>query len=229
MDSPANAMQAARGASILQPCRRVPAIALSLCAAIAAAPLQAESIFRDGFEPLEPAPVVVVLRDDRVATLEIDYDGENAWGQWWTMDGSGEDAAGFRVTWWPDEAATRGGADVPPLVDAHDPAIGCLAPATERASPAGQARWLVTANRRVQLQPLVNGAPYTVRIERIDALGRVVSQPRLLRFDGGDGTRVDALRTSLTHFDDFNLPLGAADETLWNNATVTSTDARFNL
>ena len=63
----------------------------------------------------------------------------------------------------------------------------------------------------------------------VDALGRVISQPRLLRFDGGDGTRVDALRTSLTHFDDFNLPLGAADETLWNNATVTSTDARFNL
>ncbi|MCB1571380.1 MAG: hypothetical protein KDI72_10155, partial [Xanthomonadales bacterium] len=51
-----------------------------------AAPLAlAESIFRSGFEPLEPAPAVNILRDDRVATLEMDYDGENAWGQWWTM------------------------------------------------------------------------------------------------------------------------------------------------
>ncbi|MEO7430619.1 MAG: hypothetical protein ABIR62_00955 [Dokdonella sp.] len=33
----------------------------------------------------------------------------------------------------------------------------------------------------------------------------------------------------MTQFDDFNLPLGPADEKLWNNATVTSTDARVNL
>lgn len=204
--------------------------AVMLACGAGASPLHAESIFRYGFEPLEPAPLVTILRDDRVATLEIDYDGENAWGQWWTMDGSGADAAGFRVTWWPDDAAMAGGGHGMPIIaHGHDGSSGCLAPPAAPASPSGSARWLVSANRRVQLQPLANDAPYLVRVERIDALGRVISQPQLLRFDGGDGTRVDALRASLTHFDDFNLPLGAADETLWNNATVTSTDARFNL
>lgn len=210
--------------------------ALLMCLGIGlSAPVLAESIFRDGFEPLEPAPVVNVLRDDRVATLEIDYDGENAWGQWWTMDGSGNDPAGFRVTWWPRDtadaplvagvAARTRGVSAPH----HDGSTGCLNTDAAPAAPDGSARWLVTANRRVQLQPLVNGTPYVVRVERLDALGRVISQPALVQFDGGDGTRVEALRASLTHFDDFNLPAGAADETLWNNATVTSTDARFNL
>ena len=194
------------------------------------APVHAETIFRSGFDPLEPAPVVTILRDDRVATLEIDYDGENAWGQWWTMDGSGVDAAGFRVTWWQDDMATSGSEPrMPGEASDRDGSSGCLAAHAQPAAPTGEARWLVTANRRVQLQPLLNGAPYRVRVERIDALGQVISQPQVLDFDGGDGTRVDALRASLTHFDDFNRPLGAADETLWNNATVTSTDPRFNL
>ena len=216
------------------PSRR-PVQALLACLGIwLSVPALAESIFRDGFEPLEPAPVVEVLRDDRVATLEIDYDGDNAWGQWWTMDGSGTDAAGFRVSWWPRDAA---GAPTPQslprslgvLARSHDGSTGCLNADASPAAPAGAARWLVTANRRVQLQPLVNGAPYVVRVERLDSLGHVISQPAIVQFDGGDGTRVDALRASLTHFDDFNRVAGAADETLWNNATVTSTDARFNL
>ncbi|MBA8886622.1 hypothetical protein FHW12_000813 [Dokdonella fugitiva] len=185
----------------------------------------AESVFRDGFEPLEPPPAVTILRDDRVATLEMDYDGENAWGQWWTMDGSGHDAAGFLVSWWPAGTA----APLLPRPDAkHDGSLGCLDGAHAKAS-AATVRWLVTGNRRVQLQPLLNGSPYHVRVQRIDALGEIISLPRDLDFDGGDATRVDALRASMTHFDDFNLPLGPADETLWNNATVTSTDARFNL
>lgn len=204
---------------------------LALAGIASPSPLHAETIFRDGFDPLEPAPMVSILRDDRVATLEIDYDAENAWGQWWTMDGSGADAAGFRVSWWPADAAAGfvGSQALPVVASARDGSSGCLAAHAPAASPAGDLRWLVTANRRVQLQPLANDAPYVVRIERIDALGRIISQPRLLEFDGGDGTRVAALRAELTHFDDFNLPLGAADETLWNNATVTSTDARFNL
>lgn len=199
--------------------------ALLVAAAAWTPPATAESVFRDGFEPLEPPPAVTILRDDRVATLEMDYDGENAWGQWWTMDGSGRDAAGFLVSWWPAGTA----ASLLPRPDAkHDGSLGCLDGAHGKTD-AATVRWLVTANRRVQLQPLLNGSPYHVRVQRIDALGEIISQPRDLDFDGGDATRVDALRASMTHFDDFNLPLGPADETLWNNATVTSTDARFNL
>lgn len=198
--------------------------ALFAAAAAWNVPASAESVFRDGFEPLEPPPAVTILRDDRIATLEMDYDGENAWGQWWTMDGSGRDAAGFLVSWWPADAA----ASMPRPDAKHDGSLGCLGGARAK-SDAASLRWLVTANRRVQLQPLLNDAPFHVRVQRIDALGEIISQPRDLDFPGGDGSRVAALRASMTHFDDFNLPLGPADETLWNNATVTSTDPRFNL
>ena len=198
------------------------------CIASMAVPLQAETIFRSGFEPLAPAPVVNILRDDRVATLEIDYNAENAWGQWWTMNGTGNDPAGFLVTWWPD----GGGTAAPPALlarNSHDGSPGCLA---EHAEPDGAPpvpRWLVTANRRVQLQPLLNDTPYQVRVERINSLGEIISHARVLAFSGGDGTRVAALRASMTYFDDFNLPMGPADEKLWNNAVNTSTDPRFNL
>jgi len=187
--------------------------------------VQAESIFRSGFDPLQPPPVVRIERDDRVATLEMDYDGENAWGQWWTMDGSGTDPAGFLVTWWPDD-----GTAAQPLMSAVHAGLheGCLADPA-KAITAAVVKSLVTGNRRVQIQPLDNGRPYRVKVERIDALGSIISAPAVLAFAGGDGSRVEALRASLTHFDDFNLPLGPADETLWNNATVTSTDPRFNL
>jgi hypothetical protein len=98
-----------------------------------------------------------------------------------------------------------------------------------QASVQAGARWLVTGNRRVQLQPLDNDTVYHVRVERIDAVGRISSLPAQLSFAGGDGTRVAALRAAMTYFDDFNRPLGAADERLWNNAASTSTDPRFNL
>ncbi len=195
-------------------------------AASMAAPLHAETLFRSGFDPLAPAPAVDVIRDDHVATLEMDYDAGNAWGQWWTMGGTGNDPAGFLVTWWPDDGGTA-----PALLarSSGDGNPGCLA---EHAAPAGAPplpRRLVTANRRVQLQPLANDTPYRVRVERINSLGEIISLPRLLAFDGGDGARVAALRSSLTWFDDFNLPMGPADEKLWNNAVNTSTDPRFNL
>lgn len=203
-------------------------VSAALLATAFATSAQAESIYRNGFEPLAAAPLVQVERDDRVATLEMDYDGENAWGQWWTMDGSGHDDAGFLVTWWPEGTAPEKlllGRPNP----RHDGSLGCLAKSDASVDAVNAVQWLVTGNRRVQLQPLQNAMPYHVRVQRIDALGEITSLPADLVFDGGDATRVDALRASMTHFDDFNLPLGPADEKLWNNATVTSTDARFNL
>lgn len=186
------------------------------------------------------APVVRVLRDDRVATVEMDYNAASPWGQFWTMSGSPDDDAGFLVTWWPQTTTAAERADAA----LRATAALCLSPATNsRVSalaagntaapqaldlPAG-ARWLVTANRRVQLQPLDNGRAYTVRVQRLSARGRITSPATEFSFNGGDATRVNALRTSLTHFDDFNLPLGPADETLWNNASMVSTDPRFNL
>jgi hypothetical protein len=207
---------------------------LFACVLLLSMPLPAQTIFESGFEggPLQTAPTVNVLRDDRVATLEMDYNAENPWGQFWTMSGSPDDDAGFLVTWWPDVA---------PMAEKSRALIGndsssCLNPdhltapllAKGTTLPPG-ARWLVTGNRRVQIQPLINGALYHLRVERINARGAITSYPNLISFNGGDGARVAALRSSLTYLDDFNLPLGAADEKLWNNASVTSTDPRFNL
>jgi hypothetical protein len=208
--------------------------ALIFATALPITPAQAQ-IFADGFEgmPLQPPPVVRVLRDDRVATLEMDYNADNPWGQFWDMSGAPEDDAGFLVVWWPD---------VPPdldkgrLVAGNDSGGACLNPdhfaapalAKDLQLPPG-AKWLVTGNRRVQLQPLNNNTLYHLRVERINALGQITSQGAMIDFNGGDPSRVAALRSSMTYFDDFNLPLGAADEKLWNHANVTSTDPRFNL
>lgn len=205
--------------------------ALALAALLA--PADAHGFFRDGFEgtafaDLGEPPEVRILRDDRVATLEMDYDAENPWGQWWVMDGTGSDDAGFLVTWWPADAPVPKRDSLELHAESHG-CIGCLDGCGTGPKAVPGAKWLVTGNRRIQLQPLVNDAPYLVRVERLNALGEITSRPTILAFDGGDGARVDALRTSLTWFDDFNLPAGAADETLWNNASATSTDPRFNL
>ena len=150
------------------------------------------------------------------------------------MSGAPEDDAGFLVTWWPDAPpATSAQAR---LVAGNDSGGSCLNPDHLNAPVLGKspvlppgAKWLVTGNRRVQIQPLVNDAPYHLRVERINALGEISSLPTLIDFNGGDAARVAALRSGLSYFDDFNRPLGAADERLWNNASSTSTDARFNL
>ncbi len=195
-------------------------------------PAQADLIAYSGFEPLAAAPQVTVLRDDGVATLEMDYDAEDPWGQFWTMSGGASDDAGFLVSWWPQSPST---AERDRIIAGNDSGGGCLNPdhlAAPKLSPAGQgtgARWLVTANRRVQLQPIENDAVYHLRVQRIDARGRIASLPAQLSFAGGDGTRVAQLRTTMTYFDDFNLPMGPADPTLWNNAASTQTDPRFNL
>jgi hypothetical protein len=199
-----------------------------------AGPASAGLISRSGFEALGAAPTVTVLRDDRVATLELDYDAGNPWGQFWTMSGAPDEDAGFLVSWWP-ELAPMGAAGRSIL--GNDGGGGCLnpdhfgapLPAPAGASVQAGARWLVTGNRRVQLQPLDNDTLYHVRVERIDAVGRISSLPAQLSFAGGDGTRVAALRTAMTYFDDFNRPLGPAEQRLWNNAASTSTDPRFNL
>ena len=55
---------------------------LLACAALAAPALTpAQTLLRDGFEgpPLGPAPTLVVERDDRVATLSMDYNAESPW------------------------------------------------------------------------------------------------------------------------------------------------------
>ncbi|HET7844321.1 MAG TPA: hypothetical protein VFL14_09240, partial [Xanthomonadales bacterium] len=196
-----------------------------------------DAIFANGYEPTLPAgPVVRVLRDDRVATIEMDYDGENAWGQFWNMTGSPDDDAGFLVVWWPDAPTASekargivgndaGGMCVNPehFSANAEPVLG-----KALALPPG-AKWLVTGNRRVQIQPLDNDRAYHVAVQRLSALGRIKTQPTEVAFNGGDGARVATLRTQLTSFDDFNLPIGAADARLWGNAQMVSTDPRFNL
>lgn len=193
--------------------------------------------------PLTAAPEIRYLRDDRVVTLEMDYNADNPWGQFWRMSGSPDDDAGFLVTWWPEAATAAERATAALVMDGNV----CLSPSSperaramsaERSTAASKplalnlpdgAKWLVTANRRVQLQPLDNDRNYRVRVQRLSARGKITSQASEFSFSGGDGRRVAALRASLTHFDDFNLPLGAADERLWNNAQMVSTDPRFNL
>ena len=164
----------------------------ALFALACATSAHAESIFRSGFEPLAPAPVVQIERDDRVATLSMDYDAENAWGQWWTMDGSGLDDAGFLVTWWPESTSPEK-LDLGRPSPHHDGSLGCLAMSDTSVDAVNDVHWLVTGNRRVQLQPLQNAMPYHVRVQRIDALGEITSLPTDVTFDGGDATRVDAL------------------------------------
>ena len=212
------------------------AVLVLASAALPIAPLsaQTETIFRQGFEPLGSAPVVQVLRDDRVATVEMDYDAENPWGQFWVMSGDPGDDAGFLVMWWP-EVPTQG--EQSRALKGQDGA-GCMNPdhfsvpmwssPISGDGPPG-ARWLVTGNRRVQLQPLDNDRAYRVRVQRLNARGEIASLASETAFAGGDGARVAALRASLTAFDDFNLALGPADERLWNNAQMVSTDPRFNL
>jgi hypothetical protein len=203
-------------------------LTVCLCIMLCSGALFAQTIFKSGFERSEPAPEVRILRDDHVATLEIDYNAENSWGQWWTMTGTGGEPAGFLVSWWPESASALALPSAAKQFSSHD-GTSCLSDAVPKSADPAQVRWLVTANRRVQIQPLINGAAYKVRVERINTLGEITSVAREISFNGGDSSRVDALRASMTYFDDFNLPMGAADEKLWNNASVTSTDPRFNL
>lgn len=199
----------------------------------------AQPMFDDGFEPahdpgLAGAPVIRVLRDDRVATLEMDYDAENPAFQFWEMSGDPQDDAGFLVRWWP-VAGSEGLDGKARLIQGNDGAA-CLDPDHLRAPDLGSKatgqlpgeNWMVTGNRRVQLQPLDNGRSYELSVQRINALGRITSNAARLVFQGGDGSRVAQLRSQMTYFDDFNRPMGPVDERLWSNAVMTSTDERYN-
>jgi hypothetical protein len=219
-----------------------PAFARFLLAAllsVGAAVASAQQIFLDGFETLEDPsladpPVLRVLRDDRVATVEMDYNADNPAFQFWEMSGDPSDDAGFLVRWWPvlGTELTDGKAR---LIEGNDGAA-CLDPdhfsgprlgSKSKGQFPGES-WLVTGNRRIQLQPLDNDRAYQLSVQRINALGQITSRAARLTFPGGDGTRVAQLRSTMTYFDDFNRPMGPVDERLWNNAVMTSTDLRYN-
>lgn len=214
-------------------CRAVLIVALICLAKLS----PAQVILVDSFEDsivLGPAPSVLIQRDDRVATLDLDYNPADTGFPFWDMTGAPTDDAGFLVVWWP--LATQVASNKVRALTGNDSDGNCLNPdhlskplfdTAKLSLPAG-ARWLVTGNRRVQIQPLVNQSPYRLRVQRLNAIGQISSVATELDFNGGDPTRVNALRSSLTYFDDFNLPMGAADERLWNNAVTTSTDERYN-
>ena len=57
---------------------------------------------------------------------------------------------------------------------------------------------MVTPNRVAQIQPIANDVTYHVRVEKLNGLGQVCSPATELSFLGGDATRVNALRNSMT-------------------------------
>ena len=188
---------------------------------------------------LARAPIVRILRDDRVATLEMDYNARSPSASF----GRCRVRPTTTRASWSSGGRRRRPSQIPPMRSRFASEGLCMSAPTLAATtplklsttplalvdlPLG-ARWLVTGNRRVQLQPLDNDRAYRVRVQRLSARGKINSRAAELSFNGGDNARVAALRSSLTYFDDFNLPEGAADELLWNNANSVSTDPRFNL
>ena len=171
---------------------------------------------------LEAAPVLQIKRDDHVATIEMDFD-DTAWAQLWDVGTAGREGCGYRVQWWADATA------VSTILTTDGCTSGNSAGSSGAVPNMSAPRQLVTPNRVVQIQPLANNALYHVRVERINGLGQICSLPTEKTFNGGDGTRVAALRSTMTFFDDFNLPMGAPDERKWNNAMTPQTDPRFNL
>ncbi len=177
----------------------------------------------------------------------MDYNAESPFGQFWNMTGSLNDDAGFLVVWWPqtptaankaaqilsnmdsDGLCLSPGSPLARTIEQRKATSAAAAVVTNKLALPNGAKWLVTANRRVQLQPLDNGVPYQVRVQRLSARGKITSKATQIVFNGGDPTRVNALRASMTYFDDFNLPMGAVDERIWNNAQSVATDPRFNL
>ena len=184
--------------------------------------VQASVVYNVPALKLEAAPVLKIKRDDHVATIEMDFD-DTAWAQLWDVDTIGRNGCGYRVQWWADATAIS-------TILSTD---GC---STENSGGASSGtpnmsapRQLVTPNRVIQIQPLANNVLYHVSVVRLNGLGQICSPATEMTFNGGDGTRVVALRSSMTFFDDFNLPMGAPDERKWNNAMTPQTDPRFNL
>lgn len=167
------------------------------------------------------APVVLIKRDDHVATIEMDFDPFNAY-QLWVVGDDGLDPVGYRVQWWPDAS------EIPDLIAE----CGCATDLTTGDTiirTAANPHQLVTAHNIVQIQPIANNVLYHLRVTKLNSFGAECSPATEMTFMGGDPTRVNALRSSMTFFDDFNLEEGPADERKWNNAMTPQTDPRFNL
>lgn len=168
-------------------------------------------------------PVLKITRDDHVATVEMDFD-ENAGhgGNLWTVGLDGTDPVGYLVRWWPD--ASESSNVIAELGCVNEKSLGTTVIAT-----AEDPHEMVSANPIVQIQPLANDVLYHLKVAKLNSKGEICSAFTELTFQGGDGSRVNALRSELTFFDDFNLPQGPADELKWNNAMTPQTDPRFNL
>lgn len=168
-------------------------------------------------------PIVEVKRDDHVATIEMDYDESAGYGGLlWNVGTDGTDPVGYYLEWWPDPSDT---ADmVMELGCPSDKSAGTLVVGTAEAP-----HHMISINPMVQIQPLANDVTYHLKVTKVNSKGEFCSLPTELVFEGGDGSRVAALRSSLTFFDDFNLPMGPPDELKWNNAMTPQTDPRFNL
>ncbi len=149
------------------------------------------------------APNVVVIRDDRVATLEMDYEPGNPWTHF-ELGEDGLGPVGYQVKWTPlsNGTSTR------------------LKHRTRR-----KFKKKITAHRRTQIQPLENDQRYYVRVDYINRLGERTGDFAYGIFDGGDSTRVDQLRSEMTgFFDDFNQPEGLPDERNWNTSFSQTND-----
>lgn len=76
----------------------------------------------------------------------------------------------------------------------------------------------VTPYRVFMMQPLEPNIQYQARVYALDTLGNKSMASTAVQFQHTT-TRVDDMRSRLTgFFDDFNLPMGAFDETKWNQA-----------
>jgi len=169
----------------------------------------------------QTAPVININRDDHVATVEIDFEGDNGI-QLWNVGDDGLDPSGYHVQWWLDDSEM--GNVIADCGCETDNTIGSKTVPTE-ANPME----IVTANSAIQIQPIANNALYHVKVQKLNSFGEYVGPSVATTFMGGDPTRVDSLRSAMTFFDDFNLPMGPADERKWNNAMTAQTDPRFNL
>jgi len=171
----------------------------------------------------EDAPVISINRDDHVVTVYMDYDPSAGYGgALWELGLSGTDPSGYLLEWWIDEN------DLNQVVAAvgcgTDKSLGTTIIGTEDNPYRA-----ISTNPVYQIQPLANGITYHLRVVKTNGFGAICSPATTLTFEGGDGSRVQQLRTEMTFFDDFNLPEGLPDETKWNNAMTPQTDPRFNL
>ncbi len=144
------------------------------------------------------APNVVILRDDRVATLELDFVAGNPWTPF-DLGMDREGPVGYRITWRlsPEPAE--------PSLPIHffNKAISQK----------------LTSLRRTQIQPLLNDKRYFLKVEYVNRFGKIVGDAAQGVFDGGSSERIDSLRKEMTgFFDDFNVPAGLPDETKWNTS-----------